>query len=343
MSLTRGRKPGPVRRGTALGAFLAAFRLEKGWSQDQLQEALKNANAAFAKRNPKQYVSKIETGAVQFPKGNEFWDAIATLTGKSQEELQDLARQPEAAQPNGPSSTASGSPQEVVIADAQKFVEKVGPENLDIWLLGPQSLPVVDDLAIQDVWVKNLSAGATYRVVWFLDQVLAWRFSKVSSVLADIGVRVSDSSSHRSSKIVHYATQLLAESKPEEFEGVISKYNEMKVADMNGNTFLEPLLDHPQLQSLKERLQLFWQKFSAIVVYCPRTRGHVPRANLRLMEVSARPGEHTMSPFFWFSEEHAYELQEMLSEFRTEYEKYLADSKSKAKTLKSRSVAGEKK
>jgi hypothetical protein len=342
MTAKRGRKPGPARRTTALGAFLINFRKGKDWSQERLQEELIDASVAFKNAVPKprdaaddkapkdQYVSKVETGAVQFPSRDGFWEALAKVTGRSEMELKALAQQPEAAESREMASTPRGATKEEVIKAAQEFVAKEGPANLDIWLLGPQSLPVVNDPYIQDVWVKNLSAGATYRVIWFLDQVDTYQFKNVSSVLAHIGAEVSSNSAKGSGAITHYATKLLWSSKVTDFAAVTSKYKEMMDADLQGNTFLKPLLDHAQMRSLKERLQLYWQKFSAIVVYCPKKPECPPCANLRLMEVSGGPGDPVHSPFFWFHPRHADELDEMLGQFRTEYEGHVRSLKGKS-------------
>jgi hypothetical protein len=321
VSETRGRKPGPARRGTALGAFLAQFRQDRRWSQERLLEELAKANASFKKHAPKQYVSKIETGAIQFPARSDFWEAIATVTGKTVDDLQGLARRPDPSLSSR--STSESATQEVLILDAQSWVAEVGPENLDIWLLGPQSLPVVDDESIQGVWIENLSAGATYHVIWFLDQVKEWQFGEVSKVLKHIGANVSDSKRPTSATITHYATQLLADSQSVDFERIASPYNQMRNAGLEGNLFLQPLVGDAKLQSLKERLQLYWQKFSAIVVYCPKVPGFIPRANLRLMDVSVRLDGPRQSPFFWFSTEHAYELQAVLNDFNKEYRKHI--------------------
>lgn len=335
MLVTRGRRPGAARRTTALGAFLVAVRRAKGWSQTRLREELIKANDAFGKNTPEQYVSKIETGAVQFPARDEFWEALAKLTGRSRDELQQMARQPEVAQVNDSLSVAIGSTEEGVVTDAQRFVAEVGPKNLDIWLLGPQSLPVVKNDVIQNIWIDNLAAGATYNVIWFLDQVDAHEFAEVSSVLANIGARVRERQPSGQAEITHYATQLLTASKATDFKAVTSEYDKMRVAELEGNKFFVPLLEDSELRSLKERLQLFWQKFSAIVVYCPRKPGFKTRANLRLMSVRSRPDEEpTSSPFFWFSYEHAFELEAMLSQFRKIYEERRPSKNGKSPKVK---------
>lgn len=100
--MSKGRRVSLATRTTALGTFVRAFREQQGWSQAKLQTELGH--------HRRQYVSKVETGAIQRP-DDQFFDALAKLTNKPREELEELARKPE--DKGSPTSAHSSPTQDV--------------------------------------------------------------------------------------------------------------------------------------------------------------------------------------------------------------------------------------
>jgi hypothetical protein len=84
-----GRKRGPARVATQLGAYIRSIREERGLNQDEFQDELQKVWPTYAKKP--QFISKLETGAVQRPEDPSFWDALGKLTGMPREKLEAMA------------------------------------------------------------------------------------------------------------------------------------------------------------------------------------------------------------------------------------------------------------
>lgn len=220
-----------------------------------------------------------------------------------------------------------------LIEEAQEYVKEVGPERLDVWFVGPASLPVRTSAMVRSHWIANLSGGATYRILWFLDQITDKDLRALKDVFQKIGEEVAENRKGKQfdePAIIHYATTLFSvgDASPR-VEGVdVARtrrlYKELGAMATAGK--LKQTKVMPEFTSLDERstvrnrLMLYWQCFCSIVVYSPKDLIETPCANLCLKSVlTSRLGGAPVSPFFWFGEVVADELRHILFDFESEY------------------------
>jgi len=81
----------------------------------------------------------------------------------------------------------SGEPTEQTVRLAKTEADGAfGECRYDLWLLGPSTLPVIDNRAIQDIWAKQLTNGVNYWIVWFVDKLENSKLREVENALLNV-------------------------------------------------------------------------------------------------------------------------------------------------------------
>ncbi|MEW8285203.1 MAG: hypothetical protein AB2697_04410 [Candidatus Thiodiazotropha endolucinida] len=189
--------------------------------------------------------------------------------------------------------------------------------HVDLWLIGPAYLPVIDNEKVQQNWIKNLKVGVDYHILWFLDQLDQTRVQSLSSVLANLSetIRADDDTNGR---IFHYGTYIIDEREDltrskQMFERLENKLEKTKV-----NRFcVFSQEQNRKLRQFRYTCLLTWQKSSSIAVYDVDDVSVAAQANIKFENLKTTlDSEETVSPMFWFTEEEAESLASMLFRVR---------------------------
>lgn len=111
-----------------------------------------------------------------------------------------------------------------IIDEGRNLTELHGADGLQIWLLNPDTLPVLQPDAgeVIDIWAKNLIAGVSYHIVWTSDIIdtntpekflvvsekLAWAYSNAVTRLKD---GLVNQTARPGRGIYHYCLSVLSE------------------------------------------------------------------------------------------------------------------------------------
>jgi len=201
--------------------------------------------------------------------------------------------------------------------DAQNFVEKVGADKLDLWFFGAQNLPVLDnaiihkDKKVEDYWKQNLSNGSNYNIVWFLDQINSNIFDQLSLKIENISNEILNNKN--AGIISNYALILITDERSLAVSSIIDDYERICSNKNNSARWIRPFItDSRKLQSIRNEIFVHWGgRASSIILYSTRMRANkIPsRATLHLKEFYSIYGLEIVSPFLWYKEKDAIEIE----------------------------------
>jgi transcriptional regulator with XRE-family HTH domain len=229
---------------------------------------------------------------------------------------------------------------ERVVSEARSYFKKHPDETFKIWVLGGESLPVVEDASIRDFWIENLVKGHSYRMVCALDLIPPATMRSMLPNFAELARSLEDEVKSHSDRaddarppgrIEFYPIH--AHCKPREQQDKI--YGDFLKA-LSADKLSAFLKAHPHpagddyeaLQEAVHDLMQLWTRSLSMVVYQPEKTTTPPIANVRLMPVSDEmPGSYSGSvwrPTYWLGPAEAGQLTDLMQQltkaFRVENE-----------------------
>ncbi len=292
---------------------LSASRKQVGLTQSQLVARL-----------AEKQVKVSQASLSQWEKGNQLPSPDKSLLYRALAEVLDVPVEEliEAYQSQSRSMDVIGIPESQVLQDAQKFVQGHNHE-LDIWVLGPSMLPVMESQAVRDAWVENLNKGASYYILWFLDVVDIPRLRELEAVLAKVEEQVSAGAG----EIYHLCSYAHAENSTYVAASYIFEQSRKSCSDPQSKgchlrnqlhhlaSYSSPVTER-MLDEFRIKILTYWQKFTSIVIYAPKAPFEDACATIRLNDISDQPNGRKLSPYFWFSVAQANEMRVDLEQYK---------------------------
>lgn len=199
------------------------------------------------------------------------------------------------------SSPALG--QEKFFAQIQERIESLGPENVELWLLAPTSLPVQHSEHVRDLWIKNLNNGMSYTMVWLPYFVPLDAPQGFQVVLEHIGSRINGSGAGCLNHIVLN----------DDSDGKFKELADLNDVDANPESFkyvlglcggVNKVTEVRMTQKVRNSLLLHWSSLGTIGVYCPRVgreTAFAPFCSFVIDNVALSPEHYAerRAAFFW--------------------------------------------
>ncbi len=265
-------------------------------SQEQVSRHVNDitANNGGSIKLPQVTLSAWETGrqkpSYRDDKRMLIINALAQVLEIEVEELEEMLKKDE---DDSNRRQPEGMDEEKYRSEMEDYMVNHGYE-VDLWFIGPNTLPVTHSESIREAWIDYISQGASYNILWFLDQVSdLGNFRKLFNVMCDIGKKVSDKSEqiqNEPGKIRHFATWLFngkEASEIDSFESAVATnrkhmgekildaeevYHEIREKLQSGELELpHNLVQCPVALSrdLRAEIQLYWQSLGALVLFNP--------------------------------------------------------------------------
>lgn len=311
MAKRAGKKPKTV----GLGERLKLSRNRLGLSQTQVADltglsvrTVSRLEAGVATGKPR--VDAVLKLAHALQEASPFdWLELAGYTGLREKEVQERFQKIGSSGSPVQRDMQLGVSEVQLLESADRYLNALhGP--VVIWLIGPKSLPVKSSPYVQNTWIKNLRAGRTYRVLWFLDQLEVGTFGELAIGLAAVSKGAPpDGATTSLGAIEHYAYQLSGVARTE----VTKAFDDFKnrLTDKVNKFFERPV----EISSDHTRdLSRYWQPFSSLVLYSPTDPVDRPVANICLHDVSAFHDGHARDAFVWLSPSVAFGLDTLVRE-----------------------------
>ncbi len=312
----------PPSDGEQLAAAIQLWRQELGWSRDDLAQAMEVAAQTIWR-----------------------WERASPLPNRDNlMRLLTLVASPAA---------AAGRAREVVsfdldqyLAEQQEYLKpdnEPGPPKIEIWVLGPQHLPVLDSRAMRETWVANVLAGFQYHLIWLLDSVPRDAVARFSEVLRTLEAEVDQRARDRAQAVPgglihHHLTVAYSEAEPsyEElvrditFGGGLRRSHSERLF-YNRDTFRWLAESSPQAwrynrihevvyfgEELRHCLVEESHPYGAVVVYYHRARPELSLAGYTMAEVLTEPGNQSTKRrvSFYLPADKTRSLVELISSVR---------------------------
>jgi transcriptional regulator with XRE-family HTH domain len=273
---------------TVLGDLIKQSRKEAGWTQKELGDKLEIPQAT---------VSAWEAGKY-FP-DEERLPLIAQVLKVSLNELRDVYEIGEYEE--GGFETAEA----VYLQEQQRHIHDIGEGNMEMFFLGPRTLPVISSDKVQDVWVKNLLAGVSYSILWYLDFMEPQDFRQIGPVLGRIDRKIKNAlpdldhlqGEERSGevgpypgKINHYAIAFSQENQEpnNRLASLRTDLEELRDSGLDNSNKFWPLVP----VSLPELLQ-YYLPFGSLVLYRDKRSSLVnaPLMSITLPDICRQPSQ----------------------------------------------------
>lgn len=312
---------------STLGDLIKKTRVRLGLSQRELGKKLEV---------PQGTISAWERGR-QRPSDKALLDKLSEYLKIERQQLTE-------AYESQPLEEVGLEPDEVVAStEQQHYIEEIGYENAEVWLLSPSTLPVIESSTFRNIWANNLFRGTTYCILWCLDFVEPETFRKIAPALYDIEQKLkglqqenkknnnqrinSDRSAEQKflsapipGKINHYATII---SKDSSVEKKITFYTDIQQESLKNN--LNNIVFHsPKQVDLLELLQ-YSNPYGSLVLYRDRQASlfKTPLALISLASVRVRAseGDYAKSKrvFYFLSKKQAEQLDRFIKVYIQEY------------------------
>jgi transcriptional regulator with XRE-family HTH domain len=273
---------------TVLGDLIRKSRKEAGWTQKELGDKLEIPQAT---------VSAWEAGKY-FP-DEERLPRIAQVLKISLDKLRDVYEIGEYEE--GGFETAEA----IYLQEQQRHIRDIGEANMEMFFLGPRTLPVISSDKVQDVWVKNLLAGVSYSILWYLDFMEPQDFRQIGPVLGRIDqkmkggdtlpdldqVQVEErlgSVGPHPGKINHYAITFSQENQEpnNRLASLITDLDELRDSELGGSNKFWPLVP----VALPELLQ-YYLPFGSLVLYRDKRSSLIkaPLMSITLPDICRQP------------------------------------------------------
>lgn len=291
-----------------MGSFIKRRLGELGLSQKALADSV-NVSPALV-------TGWVKSGALPAP---EYLERLARALMVDENELQTLRQQEEEQAAAKPRSDQS------ILLDAAAYLQD--HPDTDIWMLGPENLPVLQSGIVRDAWLENLAQGFSYHLIWLLDDWLdETSFAIALPHFAQIAKEASANGGGTPGKIHFYG--IAAEDGPQSADKIrlyeLFRSGVGKVPELKGR--LEVLkstcLSHLSAQEAERirtataRLVRIWQPETSLILYLPRGVSDPPVANISLMDLSETRGGEPERPMYWLDSRGAARLSAAIIELR---------------------------
>jgi transcriptional regulator with XRE-family HTH domain len=241
-------------------------------------------------------------------------------------------------------------------AEAQSLITSMGTRNVDVYLLGPETLPILDDEGVRDIWAKNAANGVQYHILWLYEYVNPASVVRLGQTLADIDVRITRELSiaeqplkltkrlkgGRSLKISNYLVKLRLRDEPTApgmQRALRRTQTEANFKILHSTDFAHVVFNDPRELSpiVLHRMMLHFDAHRTIGLYVDRQGKLDPQASLCLRDIRRDLKQAPLAEpvFFWLSGNRAKEMRDVLTEFRVTYEEQHSAKPPRAKAWQS--------
>jgi transcriptional regulator with XRE-family HTH domain len=189
---------------------------------------------------------------------------------------------------------------EAILNDAADFLTEHPSE---LWLLGPNHLPVLESGSARDAWLENLEQGFSYNLIWVLDCITPADLNTALPHFAKIAAEAAQHGAAADEPLGEIRCHAVNASNHEvEAAGTYERFRAALELDESGvGEYLKMLPYYPladwrstwpdetkALDEATKELVRVWQPETSIILYQPRSPVAPPVANMRLMPVSER-------------------------------------------------------
>ena len=199
----------------------------------------------------------------------------------------------------------------------QEYLAALGDDRraVKVCFLGPESLPVVDSIEVQEAWVENLAAGTTYCVLWFLCLVEPGALGRLAPVLRRIGEAARGRSGDSCGVVEHYGLRLISASDESTFLANLREFEECNSRKLAGNAFRNYTDDGTMSEELKRRLLRHAAPEGSLVVYHHGdiARSRLASLSLRATRESPEGPEH--ASFYFLGNKLSEDLDRLMRDF----------------------------
>ncbi len=254
---------------------------------------------------------------------------LANALNLKLEVLEDLWR-PGTAAPTRSRRSATLSARDY-LREQQTYLLALGDKlaEVRVCFLGPESLPVLDSVEVQDMWIENLFRGANYCILWFLCLTAKGALRRLAPCLKRIGEAVKSrvdeaaksNKSQHAGKIIHYGLRVIANDEDARiFNENLAEFNECRDARLTGNDFRSMASGLVLKEDLQRRLLRHHTADGSLVIYHHTIIGSPPLASLSLRATRDSP-EGEEHPMFCFLGKSTCEvLRDLMKDFFQEVE-----------------------
>jgi transcriptional regulator with XRE-family HTH domain len=244
---------------------------------------------------------------------------------------------------------SGGGPRGVaaILAQASEYLNDA-QGACDIWVLGPDQLPMIEDDGVRGHWIHNLAAGHSYHILWPLDlvvqlDVILPRFADLAEESEAARREVEEAESAKWGAVTFYAFIAHPENASEigdlpesgiEYnryvrrigfgEKVLKVHSVFKNSqDQDSSTSIGKALAN----ALRELMYL-WMPETAIILYRPHADDlkTAPVANVRLMEVAEEMTRNLIGkpsrPMFWLGKSLVSKLNKRVGDVEAAHKAY---------------------
>ena len=234
---------------------------------------------------------------------------------------------------------------EYILHDAADFLDS--NPGTEIWMLGPENLPVLEVGMVRDVWVQNLERPVSYHMLWVLDwvdrdtfKVALPHFAQIAGIAAK--KCIAEGRDLDSMGRMHFHAVTAERGSSVATIDIYRRFCEALKSEPDGSNQLlrvspyltldstdEQFLDrYNELHKATERLVHIWQPETSLILYKSPTVAMPPVANIRLMQVSEQihtktTGSHR--PMYWLAPRGAARLSDAIEEFHSAEEALRCD------------------
>jgi len=199
-----------------------------------------------------------------------------------------------------------------------------GCKRLDIWLVGPETLPFRRWPQIRQEWkssIANDKIAVHYCVVWFLCLVRKNTLTRLVSDLVEVGRSIPGDGRAQQSRIHHYGVRLIeairtGETAISEFEALTSEAKEGKVT---GNEFKMVDLVRDKLKVDQDSgvigLARAFSSLGTLTLYLPEDPVYQPTATLHLPSVRIAESAEPTPAWYCLDRDNAFDLAEQVKKF----------------------------
>ncbi len=223
--------------------------------------------------------------------------------------------------------------QEEYFSTVKSYLNDCDKDLIDLWFIGPYSLPILSSESSRKEWIENLSTRKiNYNVIWLLDFTEPEFFRTLIGTASSIAKLASqgqggpgsdrgDKNQRPYGKIINYAIKFKKDnqdlaSKDEDYNKVIKYYgNAYKKHKPNKNAGEDG--NNSRIEFNKEltfpwkeykKMLYYWFKFGSIVLFEPEDITKLPVASVALKNVCLIPGGDSVDTFLFFDRKGTEEI-----------------------------------
>ncbi len=217
--------------------------------------------------------------------------------------------------------TATVMTRDEYFSETQAYLEHL-QGRASLWFIGPRTIPVTESPEVKEIWARNLNAGISYHVVWFLDAIRASDLRRLVYELDEVGRMATQMATDETecADIIHHAVHI---SRPSAREAdAVHFYEKMGATIPVVDRSPDSGSDAPTRNkfttmkcldrdfSPEERLLFltYWQTFGSIVLLRPFAAKSRPLASLAVPNTLSSRSSQPQDIFVFFDLDRALEL-----------------------------------